>query len=172
MKEDLDLFLLALIQQGITTAYRMQAAAGISQGSSLQVLKRLLERKFIRMSEEGPRRRTEFLLTLAGERWLIRGCAALADAEPTGDFDSILRKALLVAFIEKNLKKANQLLRAAVAQRLSRDAEMPAAPLGTADMGQLYLRLRETQAAAISNTEVDVLKRAMADLACRSKRKG
>ena len=57
MKEDLDLFLLALIQQGITTAYRMQTAAGISQGSSLQVLKRLLERKFIRMSEEGPRRR-------------------------------------------------------------------------------------------------------------------
>ena len=32
MKEDFDLFLLALIQCGLTTAYRMQTAAGIRRG--------------------------------------------------------------------------------------------------------------------------------------------
>jgi hypothetical protein len=59
IKEDLDLFLLALIQQGINTAYRMQIAAGISQGTSLQVLKRLVERKFVRMSVDVHRKRPD-----------------------------------------------------------------------------------------------------------------
>jgi hypothetical protein len=41
VKHNLDLFLPALIESGITTPYRMRMAAGISRGASLQSLKRL-----------------------------------------------------------------------------------------------------------------------------------
>jgi DNA-binding PadR family transcriptional regulator len=71
-REDLDLFLLALISQGIDTPYRMQSLARISQGTSLQAIRRLLEHELIRSSAEGSRRRKTWSLTRAGRNRLQR----------------------------------------------------------------------------------------------------
>jgi len=171
-KEDLDLFLLALIREGIATAYQMQRAAGISQGASLQSLKRLVERKLVRVCEEGPRRRTEYQLTWAGEKWLVSNTAVLGEAEPRGDLDSILRKGLLRAFLRKDGKQAADFLRRAAAQRRDQE-EVFAEPVpDIPEVAQLYTRYRKAAATASVAVEADVLEQAAAELDRRSKRKG
>ncbi len=147
----------------------MQTAAGISQGTSLQVLGRLVERQLVRVSAEGPRGRKDFALTSAGKHWLTRRYASLADAPPMGDLDSTLRKALLVAFINQDPGQASRILRSAVTERLSRPQDISNGPAGAADMAQVYMRLREAHATALLNTEVDVLRRVAKELARRSK---
>ena len=171
-KEDLDLFLLALIREGIATAYQMQRAAGISQGASLQALKRLVERKLVRVCEEGPRRRTEFQLTRAGEKWLVSNTAALGEAELGGDLDSVLRKGLLMSFLRKDGKRATELLRKAAAQRREREEEFGEPVPDIPEIAQLYTRYRKAAATASVAVEADVLEQAAAELARRSKRKG
>lgn len=171
VKEDLDLFLLALIEEGIATPYRMQTAAGISQGTSLQSLSRLAERKLVRATEEGPRRRTEFQLTAAGRRWLERGSSALAEVDPVGDLDSILRKGLLIAFKANDRKRASEFLQAAAEDRLGREPDPIPAPLAVTDMAELYLGLRQAQAESILKTEAAVLKRAAAEITHLPKQK-
>lgn len=171
VKEDLDLFLLALIRHGIATPYRMQMAAGISQGASLQSLKRMVERKLVRAAEEGPRRRMEFVLTPAGGRWLDRGCAALIEAEPNGDFDSVLRKSLLLAFLERDGRKAGDFLRGAAAGRRAREASSPVPDPEAEEMAETYSRIRHARTAAIMNAEADVLEAAATRLVRRANRK-
>lgn len=170
-KDDLDLFLLALIREGITTPYRMQKTAGISQGASLQSLKRLALRRLIGVSEEGPRRRTEFRLTTAGRRWLDAGCARLADSEPAGDLDSVLRKALLIAFLQKDGKKAAQFLRAAAKSKRVAERQTSDPDPKTPEIAQLYFRFRQTRADAVVRAEADILERAASEMARRTKRK-
>ncbi len=93
-REDLDLFLLALISQGIDTPYRMQSLAGISQGTSLQAIKRLLEHGLIRSSAEGSRRRKIWSLTRAGRNRLQRDYRPRASQGPiNSNFEGLLRTA-------------------------------------------------------------------------------
>jgi DNA-binding PadR family transcriptional regulator len=170
-REDLDLFLLALIREGVTTPYRMQTAAGISQGASLQSLKRLALRRLIGVSEEGPRRRTEFQLTTAGRRWLDAGCAALAESESAGDLDSVLRKALLIAFSQKDGKKAAQFLRAAAKSRRAAEGGTSDPDPESPEIAQLYSRFRQNRADAVVHAEAGILERAASEMARRRKRK-
>jgi DNA-binding PadR family transcriptional regulator len=171
LKEDLDLFLLALIEEGIATPYRMQTEAGISQGTSLQALKRLVGQKFVKASTEGPRGRIAFQLTAAGRRWMAKGCAGLAQAELTGDFDSVLRKGMLIAFLAKDAKKACQLLRTAASERAEREPAPDPLNSGTENIAQLYARLRRTQAALVITAEAEVLKHAARIIGASSNRK-
>jgi hypothetical protein len=170
-KDDLDLFLLALIREGITTPYRMQTTAGISQGASLQSLKRLALGRLIGVSEEGPRRKTECQLTSAGKRWLDAGCARLAESEPVGDLDSVLRKALLIAFLQKDGKKAAQFLRTAAKLKRAAEKQRSDPDPGNPEIAQLYSRFRQTRADAVVHAEADILERAAAEMARRTKRK-
>jgi hypothetical protein len=76
-----------------------------------------------------------------------------------GDLDSTLHKGLLVAFINQDPGQASRILRSAVTERLSRPQDISNGPAGAADMAQVYMWLREAQAASILNTKVDVLTR-------------
>ena len=99
-REDLDLFLLALISQGIDTPYRMQSLAGISQGTSLQAINRLAKRKLVRSSAEGSRRRKTWSLTRAGRNRLRRGYrSGTPQSFVNSNFEGLLRTALLMAFV-------------------------------------------------------------------------
>ena len=72
-RTDLDLFVLALIDSGISTPYDLQKAAALSLGATIPALQRLLESGFVRQGKPGPRGRTDHRITAAGEKLLKTG---------------------------------------------------------------------------------------------------
>ena len=94
-RTDLDLFVLALIDGGVSTPYELQKAAGLSQGATIPALQRLLDARLVRQGKPGPRGRTDYKVTAAGKRLLKDGWLALIEDGPSGDVDSDLRVALL-----------------------------------------------------------------------------
>ena len=62
-RTDLELFVLALIDSGISTPYQFQKAAGLSPGATIPVLQRLLNAEFVREGEPGARRRTNYSIS-------------------------------------------------------------------------------------------------------------
>ena len=94
-RTDLDLFVLALIDSGVSTPYELQTAAGLSQGATIPALQRLLDGRLVRQGRPGPRGRTDYQVTAAGRKLLKGGWLALIEAGPSGDVDSDLRVALL-----------------------------------------------------------------------------
>jgi DNA-binding PadR family transcriptional regulator len=94
-RTDLDLFILALIDSGVTTPYELQKAAGISQGASIPTLQRLLEAGFVRQGKAGPRGRSDYKVTAGGKKALKNGWQPLIEEGPSGDLDADLRVALL-----------------------------------------------------------------------------
>jgi hypothetical protein len=172
IRADLDLFLLALISKGIDTPYRMQSLAGISQGASLQSLKRLTEQNLIAASKEGPRRRKQFSLTRSGTSCLRQNNGFLTlEPEPAGDFESILRTALLLAYMKGDHKAAVTFLKAAGSQRRSRARDMGDNSEGAPEMVQRYARFRQTMASAVAGVEAEVFEQAASNLKPRSKRR-
>jgi hypothetical protein len=53
-RTDLDLFILALIDSGISTPYEFQKAASLSQGATIPALQRLLEARLVRQGKPVP----------------------------------------------------------------------------------------------------------------------
>ena len=94
-RTDLDLFILALVERGISTPYELQSTAGLSQGATLPALQRLLEGRLVRQGRPGARGRTDYKVTAAGKRTLKNGWLPLIEAGPSGNLDSDLRVALL-----------------------------------------------------------------------------
>ena len=94
-RTDLDLFVLALIDGGVSTPYELQKAAGLSQGATIPALQRLLAARFVRQGKPGARRRTDYKVTATGKKLLRDGWLPLIEAGPSGDLDSDLREALL-----------------------------------------------------------------------------
>src|ERR1700719_1935769 len=94
-RNDLDLFVLALIDSGVSTPYEFQKAAGLSQGATIPALQRLLDARLVRQGRLGPRGRTDYQATAAGKRLLKDGWLGLIEEGPSGDLDSDLRVALL-----------------------------------------------------------------------------
>jgi hypothetical protein len=66
LRGDLELFVLALIESGVSTPYELQQAAGLTRGATILVLCRLLERRLVLTGEAGTRRRMAYALTAAG----------------------------------------------------------------------------------------------------------
>ena len=93
-REDLDLFLLALISQGVNTPYRMQSLAGISQGTSLQAIKRLLRHRLIRAGEEGSRRSKTWSLTRAGRTGFSAATTVLPRKLPSATISRVCSELL------------------------------------------------------------------------------
>jgi DNA-binding PadR family transcriptional regulator len=110
---DLDLFLLALIESGISTPYQLQKEAGLSQGATIPTLQRLLEAGLVGQGTPGGRRRTNYKVTASGKKTLRSGWRPLFDAGPTGDLDVDLRIALLAFWIGRDHRLASDFLRRA-----------------------------------------------------------
>lgn len=111
-RSDLDLFVLALVEEGVSTPYRMQVDAGLSQGATIPSLRRLVAGKWIRQSKPGARGRMEYGITATGRRRLRTGWQELIDQGPIGDLDTDLRAALLALFVGGQRIRAAQFLRA------------------------------------------------------------
>ena len=169
-REDLDLFLLALISEGIDTPYRMQSLAGISQGTSLQALKRLLKYGQVRSSAEGSRGRKAWSLTRAGRNRLQRDSRPRASQSPVNsNFEGLLRTALLMAFVHGDFRSASSILSAA-ATRPKKIYEDEAQKRGEVpEIASVYSRMRHLRMAQIARVEADVLKHLALDLRSRGK---
>ena len=110
----LDLFLLALIAEGVDTAYSWQRRANISTGASLPSVRRLAARGLVSEAETGPRGRRRFGLTRAGRNELSRITEYVEAAlqKDMFDIESVLRLASMAHAIKRRdlvdalLKKA------------------------------------------------------------------
>jgi DNA-binding PadR family transcriptional regulator len=163
-RTDLDLFILALIDSGISTPYEFQKAAGLSQGATIPALQRLLEARLVRQEKPGTRGRTGYKVSAAGKKTLREGWQTLIAAGPSGNLDSDLRVALLAM-----LGSGNRLL---AVDFLRRSAEEKAVSVATAEpmiyasdlppLARWYTDLRSETAKALLTAELHVI-RSMAE---------
>lgn len=163
-RTDLDLFILALIDGGISTSYELQKAAGLSQGATIPALQRLLDAQFVRQGSPGARGRTDYKVSAAGKRALRDGWQPLVAAGPSGDPDSDLRVALLAM-----LGSGNRLLAAAFLRESADEREESLAAAGVTSrsdavppLAQWYTNLRSNTTKALLTAESQAI-RAMAE---------
>lgn len=168
-RTDLDLFVLALIDGGVSTPYELQKSAGLSQGATIPTLKRLLKARLVGQGKPGARRRTGYKVTAVGKRLLKDGWLPLVEAGPNGDLDSDLRVALLAIWGSGGRRLAADFLR----QSADKKMELIATPELSNDSGEVaplarwYTDLRSETAKALLTAECSAI-RAMADSLPRS----
>jgi DNA-binding PadR family transcriptional regulator len=168
-RTDLDLFILALIDGGVSTPYELQKAAGLSQGATIPALQRLLEARFVRQGKPGTRGRTDYKVTAAGRKVLKAGWLPLVEAGPSGDIDSDLRVALLAILGGGDSRVAVDFLRESAYKKMEvQAAAEPTSNLGeVAPLARWYCEMRSAAAKALLTAECSVI-RAMADSLPRS----
>lgn len=161
MRSDLELFVLALVQQGLATKYDLREKAGISLGSTSPVLDRLETDGFIKASEEGARRSRRFSITTKGANLLKQGWASYLHERPN-DIDSVLRIAYLAwmngdtrACVEF-MKKSAQALRGSASSREA-EADRLELMIGETPDGDAFRWLRTRSDAARRQAEADTL---------------
>ncbi len=163
-RSDLDLFVLALIESGISTPYDLQKFAGISQGASIPVLRRLIDCRFVRPKKAGSRGRTAHQITLPGRKMLKTGWRALVDAEPTGDLDADLRVALLALAVGRDRRGAVEYLRRSANKKASltrlEQEDTAAGPV----LARWYSSLRADAAVSLRRAESEVIRTLADDL--------
>jgi DNA-binding PadR family transcriptional regulator len=115
----LELFILAMIEQGFETPYALHRRAGISLGATNPALKRLSEAKLIVMAAESTasnRPRHRYSLTSAGKKALDLARKRQSQAVKTIDVDETLRSAVLALIFRKPEEARNILLQSATAR--------------------------------------------------------
>jgi hypothetical protein len=163
-RTDLDQFVLALIDNGVSTPYEFQKAAGLSQGATIPALQRLLDARLVRQGKPGPRGRTDYKVTATGKKLLKDGWLALIEAGPIGDVDSDLRVALLALLGGGDRRLAADFLRQSADKKmeLAGAAEPTGNPGKLPPLPRLYSELRSSTAKALLTAE-SVAIRAMTD---------
>jgi DNA-binding PadR family transcriptional regulator len=94
VRSNLELFVLALVQNGHSTPYELKTKVGLSLGSTVPVLARLEKDVLVKASEPGLRRSRRYSITAKGAKVLAQGWAEQLATRPN-DIDSILRVAYL-----------------------------------------------------------------------------
>jgi DNA-binding PadR family transcriptional regulator len=112
-RTSLEVFILALIGQGLTTAYALQSEAGLSLGATVPALKRLQDAGLVSKKVIG--RRHEFTLTRLGRLALSEWEVGRARF-PT-DLDEILRMSFLANLSGEKSTSVTILRQAAKARR-------------------------------------------------------
>ena len=167
-RTDLDLFILALVERGISTPYKLQSTAGLSQGATLPALQRLLEGRLVRQGRPGARGRTDYKVSAAGKRTLKNGWLPLVEAGPSGNLDSDLRVALLAVLGSGNHLLAADFLRKA-ANKLK--AAASAADTGNAStavpLARWYTGIRLEMAKALLTAESQAIRATAKSLPAR-----
>jgi len=170
-RTDLDLFVLALIDGGVSTPYGLQKAAGLSQGATIPALQRLLVARLVRQGKPGARRRKDYKVTAAGSKALKAGWLPLLEAGPSGDIDSDLRVALLALWGSGDRGIAAEFLRESAYKKMALQANAePTSDSGkVAPLARWYLEMRSAAAKALLKAECSAI-RSMADSLPRSLR--
>jgi DNA-binding PadR family transcriptional regulator len=158
-RTDLDLFVLALIDGGVSTPYELQKLAGLSQGATIPALQRLLEARFVRQGKRGARGRTDYKVTAAGRKLLETGWLSLVDAGPSGDIDADLRVALLTIWASGDSRLAMEFLRESADRKKALQAT--AEPTGDTStvppLARWYVEMRAGAAKAVLSAESNAL---------------
>jgi hypothetical protein len=167
-RTDLDAFVLALIESGISTPYELQKMAGLSPGATIPALERLVGSGFARQGKPGVRGRTDHKTTAAGRKFLTNAWRTLIDDGPSGDLDADLRVALLALYIGGERQLAVDFLRRSAARQLESAAlEESNSQESLAPIAIWYRRLRASATVAqLKNESVAAL--TMADALPRS----
>ena len=146
-RRDLDLFVLALIESGVSTLYELKSAADISPGASIPTLRRLVSEGLVIQGKPGSRGKTDHRVTTAGRRRLKSGWRELIEEGPSGDLDADLRVALLALYLGHDHRLAVAFLRQSAAKRLE-TVEKRKEPEGAASIPLLALRYRQLRSIA------------------------
>jgi DNA-binding PadR family transcriptional regulator len=157
-RTDLNLFVLALIDSGVSTPYELQMAAGLSQGATIPALQRLLNGRLVRQGKPGPRGRTDYQATAAGKKLLRDGWIALIEEGPSGDVDSDLRVALLAMSGGANRRLAADFLRQSGDKKMELIAVAELASDAVAPLARWYTDLRSTSAKALLAAEYEAVR--------------
>ena len=161
MRTNLELFVLAMVQQGLATPYELKTKAGLSLGSTVPVLARLEKNALVKASEEGARRSRKFSITAKGTKALTQSWAEQSATEHT-DLDSILRVACL-AWMNGSMKACQEFMKHSAdglrgwAGSLRAEAERIAARLGDSPNADTFVWLRTYCEAARAETDAAVL---------------
>jgi DNA-binding PadR family transcriptional regulator len=169
-RADLELFILGLIEHGLTTPYDFLSRGGISQGASMPVLGRLEEGGYIKRGKSGARGRIEYKITTAGLQRLKGEWRSLLDAPESADVEAMLRiatlglmcgaeKTMVAEYLRKGAKAKSQESRIRKA-----DAATASAELSTTADGQLYRWMRATHTAARFAADARTLQKLAAKL--------
>jgi DNA-binding PadR family transcriptional regulator len=161
-RTDLDLFILALIDGGVSTPYELQKTAGLSQGATNPALQRLLAARLVRQGKPGARGRTDYKATATGKKLLRDGWLPLIEAGPSGDLDSDLRVALLAIRGSGDRRLAVDFLRRAGDKKMESIATIELTSDAAAPLARWYADLRSETAKAVLRAESEAI-RAMAD---------
>ena len=154
-RKDLDLFVLALIECGVSAPYALQTAAGLSPGATIPALMRLLEAGFVLQGNPGPRGRADYKITVAGRRYLKSGWKELIEGGPSGELDADLRVALLALFVGGDRGIAKDFLRLTSAHRFESAVKLeePAESSSLPPLALWYRRLRSASSEALMKGE-------------------
>ncbi len=161
MSTSLELFVLAMVRQGLATPYELKTKAGLSLGSTVPVLARLEKDAFVKASKEGARRSRKFLITAKGTKALGQGWAKQLATEHT-DLDSILRVASL-AWLHGDIKACQEFMKRSAdglrgwAGSLRAEADRLAAKIGKSPDGDNFVWLRTHCEAARAETDAAAL---------------
>jgi hypothetical protein len=171
-RTDLDLFILALIDSGMTTPYDLQKGAGLSQGATTPALQRLIDAKFVRQGKPGSRGRIDYNTTAAGRKCLKNGWQALIEAGPSGDLDSDLRIALLALWIAGDRGQAAEFLRRSADRKMDMVSaiENPDKAADLPPLARWYTELRSSSSRALLTAE-SIAIREIADMLPRKRAK-
>ena len=159
-RTDLDLFILALIDGGVSTPYELQKAAGLSQGATIPALQRLLEARLVRQGKPGARGRTDYKVSAVGKRLLRDGWLPLIAAGPSGDLDSDLRVALLAIWGSGDRRLAADFLRQSAEKKTESiaAAELTGNPGAVVPLARWYTDLRSATAKALVTAEAEAIR--------------
>jgi DNA-binding PadR family transcriptional regulator len=171
MSTSLELFILAMVQQGLATPYELKTKAGLSLGSTVPALSRLEKSGLVKASEEGARRSRKFTITAKGAKTLAQ-CWEGQLAEDHTDLDSILRVAFL-AWHHGDAKTCQEFLKRSAdglrgwAGSLHAESERLASKIGTEPDGNSFVWMSKhcvgaralSDAAALAELSVQVARR-------------
>jgi DNA-binding PadR family transcriptional regulator len=154
-RTDLDLFVLALIDSGISTPYEFHKSAALSPGATIPALQRLLVAGFVRQGKPGSRGRTNHSITPAGRIFLKSGWRTLVEDGPSGDLDADLRVALLVLWAGGKRQLATDFLQQSALNKLESIELLKAGEENSpiSSIANWYAKLRFTSAKTLLGAE-------------------
>ena len=161
MRTSLELFVLAMVQQGLATPYELKTKAGLSLGSTVPVLARLEKDSLVEVSEMGARRSRKFSITKQGAKALKEGWKEQL-AEEHSDLDAILRAAFL-AWLHGDTESCQEFMERSAAGlhgwagSLRAEADRLAAKLRETPDGDAFVWLRRYCEAARAETDAGAL---------------
>ena len=154
-RTDLDLFVLALIDSGVSTPYEFQKEAGLSPGATIPALQRLLEAGCVRQGKPGSRGRTDYRITTVGRKFLKSGWRILLEDGPSGDLDADLRIGLLVLWAGGKRQLAADFLQQSASKKLESIELLEAGDANSSisSLANWYAKLRSSSTKALQKAE-------------------